>query len=499
MLSWRIGYRRRESTRAPALPWLLACLLGAISSSASPADLLIRNGTLVTAEETVSADIRVRGEQILEIGHLERQPGERVIDAESLLVLPGGIDPHVHVVAQPGEGTMVDDYEVVSRAAFAGGVTTIGQMAFPADLMNELPLQTLAREAQAAGQSMADVFLHITLFAFSEGAIAQIPELGELGHPSVKVYLPFMGNQDKALTELLAVAAGSGVTVLVHCEDEAMIGYLSSRLLQRGRSGIAHYPESRPTIAEELATHRATRLAEATGARIYVVHLSSADALTAIGETAAPAEVFVETRPMYLHLTEDVYQRADGQLFIGMPPARTARDQAAMWQGLADGRIHTIGSDHAPWTRKQKTEPSLNVASFSTRAGVSSLQMMLPMLFSEGVGRDRLSLNRFVAVTSTVPARIFGLYPQKGTIAVGSDADLVLWDPAEVRTVEDADIVSNAGYSVYAGRQVTGWPQLTIRRGEVVFENGRTLAAAGSGKVLTRAPASKREASLDSL
>jgi dihydropyrimidinase len=450
-------------------------------------DLLIVKGTVVTAEGVTRTDIRVRGDRIVELGDLSSSSKERVIDAEGLLVLPGGIDPHVHVVAQPGIDTMVDDYTAVSRSAFAGGITTVGQMAFPADVMNELPLETLAREQSAIEQqSMADVFLHVTLFTLQEAAITQIAELAELGHPSVKVYMPFLGSQDKQLMRLLAYAREAGVTVLVHCEDEATIVHSTSELVRRGHSGIAHYKESRPAIAEEIATHRVARMAEATGATVYIVHLSSADALVAIGDVTAPAKVYVETRPMYLHLTEEIYRKKQAQLFVGMPPVRSLRDQQILWEQLASGNIDTIGSDHAPWTKDQKLDPTLNLINFPTRAGVSSIQTMLPMLLSEGVGKGRMSLSKFVEITSTNPARIFGLFPRKGTIAVGSDADIVLWDQSEVRTIQDSDLFSNAGYSIYSGTRVSGWPKITIRRGEVVFERGKIFAKPGSGRLLVR-------------
>ena len=227
-------------------------------------------------------------------------------------------------------------------------------------------------------------------------------------------------------------------------------------------------------------------MAEVTGATIYIVHLSAEGALSATRASRNSGRVFVETRPLYLHLTAEQYARKDRGLFVGMPPLRSMSDQNALWEGLANGTIDTIATDHAPWMRTQKLDSKQTIAVF--RAGVNNLQVMLPMLFSEGVNKGRLSIERFVEVTSTNPAKIFGMYPRKGTIAVGSDADIALWDADEVHEIADADVLSNAGFSIYSGTEVVGWPKVTIRRGEVVFRNGRVLATPGSVKLVSRSP-----------
>lgn len=465
---------------------LMFSVLPAFQNAAAE-DLLIRDGKVVTAEKITRADVRVRGQKIVEIGNLKAAPGDRIIDARGKFILPGGVDPHVHLVAEPTETTMADDFTSGSKAAFAGGITTLGQMAFPVDFINEAPLETLERETTAIQQqAMADFFVHTTIYALHESSIAQLENLAERGQPSVKVFMPFLGPQDESLLSLLSSAKEGGVTVLIHCEDQALIAYKSKSLMKRGSADIRHYPSSRPAIAEELSTHKVARMAESTGATVYIVHLSAADALAAIGDVASPAKVYVETRPLYLHLTQDVYNRQDGQLYLGMPPIGSSEDQDALWAGLKSGTIDTLGSDHAAWTRTQKLDSSLNVMNFTTRAGVNDLQTMLPMLYSEGVHKGRISLKRFVEVTATNPAKIFGLYPRKGTIEVGSDADLVVWDPTESRTIQDSQVFSNAGFSIYSGRKVKGWPILTIRRGEIVFENGVISAEPGSGQLLHR-------------
>ena len=274
------------------------------------------------------------------------------------------------------------------------------------------------------------------------------------------------------------------MVVAIHCEDMATVNYVVDELTRAGHTTLAHYPDSRPIDAEVVATQRAIAMAQTTGATIYIVHLSAERALVATADVTGRARVYVETRPLYLHFTDAQYARGDRGLFVGMPPIRSAADRDALWAGLSSGAIDTVATDHAPWTREQKLDPQQTITSFL--AGVNNLQVMLPMLFSQGVQTGRLTLARFVEITSTNAAKIFGLYPRKGTIAAGSDADIVLWNPKTVRVIRDADTLSNAGFSVYAGTEVTGWPEVTIRRGEVVFDDGVVSAAPGSGVLAKR-------------
>jgi dihydropyrimidinase len=464
--------------------WLWILLVAA--PAAFGEDLLIQGGTVVTVDGARRADVRVRGELVVAVGDLTRESADRrVIDATDLLVLPGGVDPHVHLSATPAEWAFVDDFTTGTRAALAGGITTVGHMAFPAE--NELPLATLARMQEAIeSQALADVFVHTTVVNPSEELIEQLPELVAAGQPSIKVFMPFPEFESHlaGYMQLLGAAHKAGVVVAIHCEDLATVNYVADELTRLGHTTLAHYAESRPIEAEAVATHRAVSMAQTTGATIYIVHLSSGRALAETAGDLDRANVYVETRPLYLHLTDAKYSREDRGLFVGMPPIRGSADQDALWAGLVSGTIDTVATDHAPWTRTQKLDPDQTIAVF--RAGVNNLQLMLPMLFSEGVQTGRLTLARFVEVTSTNAAKIFGLYPRKGTIAAGSDADLVLWDPDVVRVIRDADVLSNAGFSVYAGTEVTGWPELTIRRGEIVFENGVISAAPGSGVLAKR-------------
>ena len=462
--------------------------------TAPPPSILIRNGTAVTGEGRQEVDIRIVEETIAEIGELAPIPSDtRVIDASGLLVLPGGIDAHTHLRAAEGFD-VVDDYETGTRSALAGGITTVGHMGV--ELSGSLlPSQLIEQEsALINAEALADMFVHYTVFNPSDAVVSDFPALIAAGQPSIKIFMPhqvgapfpFPYDDNLADFEKVFVAAASaGLRVAVHAEDADTIRTAVARLTDAGTTTLESYAESRPVQAEVTAVERAIEMAKRTGASIYLVHISAAEAIETLAQNS-DAEVFVETRPIYLHLDASRYAAADGPLYVSAPPLRTLEDQDAVWAGMANGTIDTIASDHLGWTPEQKMNPEQTIASFL--AGSNNMQVMLPMLFSEGVNGGRLSLERFVELTATNPARIFGMYPMKGTLAVGSDADIVLWDADEVRTIRNEDILSNSGFSIHAGAEVTGWPVLTLRRGEVVYEEGQVTAERGSGRLVARKP-----------
>ncbi len=455
--------------------------------AASQLDLVVRGGVVVTAEGRQRADVGVAGGCVAQIGGA--MAGAREIDAGGRFVLPGGVDPHVHLSVEhldPNDPDWVDDYTSGSEAALTGGVTTVGNMSYV------LPWETIADRVRAESalvgrQAIADVFFHAVVLTPTKEIVAEIPTSVAAGQASVKFFmcLPSFDACAQDFTRVMQATGEAGGLTLIHCEDLATIECCTAVLSARAHTTTAHFAASRPVASETIAVDRAIAMCRATGAPTYIVHLSSAAALRAT--TAARAEglpIYVETRPLYLYLTEERYRDADGGIYVAQPPLRADADREALWRGIADGTIDTLGSDHAPWTRALKLDPKLDVA--HARPGVAELDTMLPLFFTEAVARERISLERFVALTATNAARLCGLYPRKGTIAVGSDADLVIWETRDRRQIRDEALFSRAGHTVYAGRELSAWPATTIRRGEVVFEEGRVVGRPGSGQVVAR-------------
>jgi len=445
-------------------------------------EILISGGTVVTSEGRFDADVRVRDGTIVEIGTgLAAGTDARTIDATGLLVMPGGVDPHVHL-----GGNRRDDYRTGSRAALAGGITTISNFAFPAG--DRTLAQAIEREAALIReQAIADVILHAGINdpETQEGQMTTLAT--QTGQTSTKIFM-VRAAFDAEVPDYMATmdAAGrAGILTMVHCEDGPILARAVAELTAAGRTSLEYFPDSRPVVGEVVATQRAVAMAEATGAPIYAVHVSSEGALRVLQDARERGlSVFVETRPIYLHFTRQRFEGPDRGLYVGQPPLREQRDQDALWAGIASGSVHVLGTDHVAYRRDEKMDPSQTISRH--RAGLNNLQVVRPMLYSEGVVQGRISEERFVAVTSTNAAKLFGLYPRKGTVAVGSDADIVLWDPDETRTIRDEDMFSGTGFSVYSGWEVTGWPVMTLRRGEVVYEDGEILAGAGTGELLRR-------------
>ncbi len=451
-------------------------------------DLIIRNGRVVTEAMDAVADIGISGEKVVQIGG--EMNAARAVDATGKLVIPGGIDAHVHVTSQPGKQPprWVDDFTSGSAAALAGGITTIGNMTQVTP--DETPLQGLAREAeQARREAIADVLLHPIFGTAGEEMLADVPQLLEQGHNSVKYFMstPVFDGQAANYLELTRLAGEHDLITLIHCEDFPLIQEATRKLVAAGKSSLRYYAESRPVISEVVATQRAVAFSEETGAPVYIVHLSCERALEVCAEAQARGlPVYVETRPFYLHLTSERFAEPDGAKYVGQPPLREPSDVDAIWAGIRQGTVNTVCTDHAPWSLADKLDPELSVENL--RPGAENLQVMLPMLYSEGVRAGRISLQRMIQVLSTNAARLFGLYPQKGTIAPGSDADIAIFDPDETLTIDATMLKSNADYSVYDGWEITGWPITTIRRGEIVYENGHLTGAPGTGILPRRGP-----------
>ena len=447
-------------------------------------EILIRGGRIVNADASQLADVRVLGDTIAEIGpELAPGSGARIIDATDRFVMPGGIDPHAHL-----QGAFVDDLTSGTAAAVAGGITAVGTFAYPRD--GENAIEAMDRSlAEVADRAIGDVFFHASSWPPTSELAAMMPELAARGQPSHKVFMvqQDFGEHRAAFIEVLLAARDAGVVTLLHCEDSAILQATLGRLRAEGRTSLEHYAESRPVLAEVAATRDAVVLCELTGAPMHLVHLSCERALDAArNPDAVGLPLTIETRPLYLYFTDEALLGPDVPLYVGQPPLRPQSDVEAMWRGLADGRITFLATDHAPWTREQKMDPELDVG--RVRARVSDLRFMLPVLYSEGVGKGRISAERFVEVVSTGAARTFGLYPERGVVREGSLADLVVFDPELERTASAADDPSRSDYTPFEGWTVTGWPVITIRRGEVVYEDGLVTGLPGTGRPVERRP-----------
>lgn len=455
-------------------------------------DCVVRDGLLVTASETFQADIGITGERIAMIGS-NLPLGAREIDARDRIVVPGCIDVHTHFshyVEYIGSNNS-DDFGSGTRAAARGGVTTVVNYAFQRH--GESPRAAAEREiGHATGQSYVDFGVHLVLTDLAgETALHELPALLREGFSSLKVFTTVSGYalSDADVLRVLRAAKDLGVMVNVHAEDDALCTDLTNFYMSRGATGVEFLPKSRPPLAEALATGRVAAYANLLNTPVYFVHLSSGDALDSVRAVRARGgEIYVETRPVYLFLDDSLYDLPDGEgrKYVCLPPLRNRENQAALWAALRNGEIQTYATDHAPWTLAQKMDLSLPFPRIP--AGVSNVQTSIGMLYSEGVARGRLSVNRFVELTATNPAKLFGMWPRKGTLAVGADADLVLIDPRREIEVSASWMESRADYDPYEGYRAIGWPVLTILRGQVVADDTGVANGVPRGTFVPRAP-----------
>lgn len=448
-------------------------------------DLIIRNGTVVTAGDIAQADVGVEGGKVKQIGQ-GLGPAARAIDATGKYLFPGGVDVHTHVDFELLGNRSVDDFYSGTAAAACGGVTTIVDYALPESGQSiQGSIETWRKKAQ--DKAVIDYGLHPVILDPTQKIIDEMADAVADGHTSFKLFMIGMARFDELAAEYLKVIAQAGrvgALTNIHAEDQCLISYLSQQLAAAGKLGVRYFADSRPRLSEGLAVQRVVTMARYAEAPIYLVHLSCEEALAPIREARANGQiVYGETRPIYLHLSRERFEEPEGERYIGWPPLREASQMEVMWNGLRSDNLQTVATDHCGWNLAQKKAKERVE---ELLPGMSNLETIMPMLYSEGVGKGRLSLNRFVEVISTNPAKLFGLYPQKGTIAVGSDADIVIFDPKKEVTIRHRDMHSRADYELYEGFQVTGWPTHTLSRGEVIVENGHVLGSSGRGKLLRR-------------
>jgi dihydropyrimidinase len=433
----------------------------------------------VTAGGTTRADVGVRDGHIAAVGEVAR--AERELDATGKLVLPGCVDLHTHLASTP-TFTPLDDFEHGTRAAIAGGVTTVCSMVYQEGTLRA----GIERGSRDAERSLADFAFHIVVTDPSDAATSELPALARDGHAGLKVFMvsPRFDERITDYVRLLRGAAEAGMLVAVHAEDHALVARATEALHAAGHDAVRYFPESRPPEAEDVALRSAAELAAKTGVPMYFVHLSSRLALAALAEAKARGvRAYGETRPLYLYLTRERFDAPEAALWVGQPPLREREDVDAMWSALQSGLLDTVGTDHYPHLRAAKLAPGL--AFDRVPPGVANLETLLPMLYSEGVRKGRLTLERMVEVLATSPARIAGLRG-KGEISVGADADVVIFDPEETRTIRASEMHSACDYDPYEGWEVTGWPVLTLLRGQVAYANGQILAQPGQGRLVVR-------------
>jgi dihydropyrimidinase len=454
-------------------------------------DLVIRNGTVATAADTTQCDVGIRDGVVATLGK-GLGAGAREIDAAGMLVLPGGIDSHCHIEQRSSAGVVcADDFYSATVAAAFGGTTTV--IPFAAQHRGQSLRQVVTEYHEAAGpKAVIDYAFHLIVSDPSEQVLGQeLPALIRDGYTSFKVYMTYdlLRLDDRQMLDILALARHEGALVMVHAENHDMIAWLAARLLARGLAAPRYHAASHARLAEGEATNRAVALSQLLDVPLLIVHVSAAEAITVIRDAQTKGlKIYGETCPQYLFLTADDLDRpgVEGAKFCCSPPPRDHAAQEAVWTGLQNGTFQVFSSDHAPYRFDASGKlPKGDKTTFKEIAnGVPGIELRLPLLFSEGVQTGRLDLNRFVALTATHHARLYGLYPRKGTIAVGSDADIAIWDPARETVISAALLHDNTGYTPYEGRRLKGWPVTVLSRGRVVVEDGKLLAARGSGQFL---------------
>lgn len=448
-------------------------------------DLVIANGILVSSDATTRADLGIADGRIAAIGLA--LAGREAIDASGKLVLPGAVDEHVHLQMPVGEFCSSDDFFTGTVAAACGGTTTLIDFVEPKPGQRLIDALT-ARRAEADGKVAVDYGLHMTLAHADDETLAQVPACIEAGAASFKLYMAYEGLRldDGGLLRVLAALYRHGGRALVHAENHHAIAYLVAEALSQGRTGPENHPLTRPAVMEAEAVHRLLALAYVTDTPVTIAHMSCALALEQVRAARARRQaVWVETCPQYLLLDEAEYQRPgfEGAKYVLSPPPRTEGDRAALWAGLASGEVNTVATDHCPFFyTTQKTRGRYDFSRIP--GGAPGIETRLPLLYTYGVATGRISLQRWVDVCCTEPARRFGLAPRKGTLSIGADADLVLFDPQRRATLSYRRLHQNVDYCPYEGWEVQGYADTVLSRGEVIVRDGEFVGAPGRGRFL---------------
>ncbi|NOT74173.1 MAG: dihydropyrimidinase [Cyclobacteriaceae bacterium] len=451
--------------------------------------LLIKNGRIITATDDYVADIFIEGETVSAIGKNLNVKADKEIDASGLLVMPGGIDPHVHL-DMPFMGTFSSDsHETGTRAALHGGTTTV--IDFVLQTQGSSLKEALAEwNSRAKGNTVGDYSFHMAVTDFNESTKAEIKTMvEEEGITSFKTFMAYKGAlmiDDRQMVGLMQEVKKQGGMVTVHATNGDMIDFLVAKHRAEGKLAPLYHYLSQPEVTEAEASNRFVEMINYTGCPGYIVHLTCEGALNAVRlATRRNQKVFVETCIQYLILDASLYEKNfEGAKWVMSPPLREKKDQATLWAGINQGLVQIVATDHCPFNWEQKRMGEKDFSKIPN--GHPAIENRMELLFSEGVAKEKISLNKYVEVACTNPAKIFGMFPRKGTIAVGSDADIILFDPKEKHTLSVKTHHMNVDYSAYEGWELTGKVKTVVLRGSVAIDKGECLVKKGYGKFIKR-------------
>ena len=454
-------------------------------------ELVIKGGKIITAEREFRADIGIKYGKIAAIGKLEKRAAPNIVNASGMLVLPGVIDAHTHFQLPAGGTVTAEDFSSGTRAAACGGVTTV--IDFAIQHKGQTLAETVrARREEADGKVAIDYSLHVTPTDWTERTIRELSQLSRRGFPSFKLYMTYgkqgLKSDDVAMFRALEETSKFSGLITVHAESPDVLDMLIERYLKpelMKKFGAWCHVLSRPNYIEAEAIQRAIVWAKATGGRLYIVHMSTAEG-TQIVQAAQKegVRVMAETCPHYLVLDDSVFKRPNGHRFATCPQIKKKADSERLWQGIAEGTISVIATDNCTFTKRQKDQWGGDFTKIPY--GVPGSELLLPLTHTFGVVKKRLSLRRMVAVLAANPAKIFGLYPRKGTITVGADADLVVFDPQKKVIINHDNLQTACDWSPYEGIKLLGYPVMTISRGKIVVREDKFVGAEGRGRLIKR-------------
>lgn len=452
-------------------------------------DILIKNGTIVNSDSTRKADILISNDKIVEISDkIDITKNCKLIDAIGKYIIPGGIDPHVHMSLPNPTGNSSDSFYTGSKAALYGGTTTIIDFVTPE--RGESMLTALEKRKSEAKDTLSNYSFHVSPVEWTENTNKEIEQCIKEGYTSFKVYLAYknvVGLNDEEFKQVLSSVAKAGGIVTVHCEDGDKIDELRDNFVNKGKVSPEFHPLSRPAELEAIAVEKAIKFSDEANCPLYIVHVSSALSLTHIKDAQQKGQkVYAETCPHYLLLDDSKYlgDFKNTAPYVLSPPIRKIEDQNALWNSLADKTIQTTGTDHCPFMMNQKEVGINDFRKIPNGAG--GVEHRLELLFSFGILKNRINLNKWVELTSTNSAKIFGLYPAKGIIAKGSDADVVIWNPDIDRTISVKNHHQNCDSNIFEGFEIKGQAETVIRNGEIVIENAKMFENIEFGKLLKR-------------